>query len=68
LNETQHVYSKPFRITQPVVVTRDNAGEPLTITGTVRYQACDDALCYVPQTVAVKWILPASGDSRRQER
>jgi DsbC/DsbD-like thiol-disulfide interchange protein len=57
LNETQHVYSKPFRITQPVVVTRDNAGEPLTITGTVRYQACDDALCYVPQTVAVKWEL-----------
>jgi DsbC/DsbD-like thiol-disulfide interchange protein len=57
LKETQHVYSKPFRITQPVVVTRDNAGEPLTITGTVRYQACDDALCYVPQTVAVKWEL-----------
>ena len=57
LNETQHVYSKPFRITQPVVVTRDSASEPLTITGTVRYQACDDALCYVPQTVAVKWEL-----------
>ena len=57
LKETQHVYSKPFRITQPIVVTRDSAGEPLTITGTVRYQACDDALCYVPQTVAVKWEL-----------
>ena len=55
LGETQHVYSKPFRITQPVVVTRDTTGEPLTIAGTVRYQACDDALCYVPQTVAVKW-------------
>ena len=55
LNETQHVYSKPFRITHPIVVTRDS--ELLTITGTVRYQACDDALCYVPQTVAVKWEL-----------
>ena len=55
LKETQHVYSKPFRITQPVAVTRDTASEPVTITGTVRYQACDDALCYVPQTVAVKW-------------
>ena len=67
LKETQHVYSKPFRITQPIVVTRDVGGEPLTITGTVRYQACDDALCYVPQTVAVKWVLPAAGDSRCQE-
>jgi DsbC/DsbD-like thiol-disulfide interchange protein len=57
LKETQHVYSKPFRITQPIVLTRDSASEPLTITGTVRYQACDDALCYVPQTVAVKWEL-----------
>ena len=57
LKETQHVYSKPFRITQPVVLTRDSTGEPLTITGTVRYQACDDALCYVPQTVKVKWEL-----------
>ena len=55
LKETQHVYSKPFRITQPIVVTSDRAATPLTITGTVRYQACDDAICYVPQTVKVKW-------------
>ena len=61
LKETQHVYSKPFRITQPIVLTRAIA-EPLTISGTVRYQACDDAICYVPQTVAVSWII--SGDSR----
>jgi hypothetical protein len=54
LKETQHVYSKAFRVTQPIVVTRDLSA-PLTITGTVRYQACDDAICYVPQTVAVKW-------------
>jgi len=67
LKETQHVYSKAFRITQPIVVTGNSATEPLTISGTVRYQACDDALCYVPQTVAVKWIVPMSGGSRRQK-
>jgi DsbC/DsbD-like thiol-disulfide interchange protein len=55
LKETQHVYSKPFRITQPIVVTRESTAAPLTITGTVRYQACDDAICYLPQTVKVKW-------------
>ena len=67
LKETQHVYSKSFRVAQPIILTADVGREPLTITGTVRYQACDDAICYVPQTVAVKWILPMSGDSRRQE-
>ena len=55
LKETQHVYSKPFRITQALVLTRAIGAAPLTLTGTVRYQACDDAICYVPQTVAVKW-------------
>ena len=68
LKETQHVYSKSFRVAQPIIVTADVSREPLTITGTVRYQACDDAICYVPQTVAVKWIVPGSGDSRRQEQ
>lgn len=58
LKETQHVYSKPFRVAQPIILTGDVVREPLTITGTVRYQACDDAICYVPQTVAVKWIVP----------
>ena len=65
LKETQHVYSKSFRIAQPIILTGELGREPPTITGTVRYQACDDAICYVPQTVAVKWIIP--DDSRRQD-
>jgi DsbC/DsbD-like thiol-disulfide interchange protein len=62
LKETQHVYRKPFRIAQPIVLTRAVGETPLVITGTVRYQACDDAICYVPQTVAVTWNI--SSDSR----
>jgi DsbC/DsbD-like thiol-disulfide interchange protein len=57
LKLTQLVYSKPFRITQPITVTRRPANEPLAITGTLQYQACDDAVCYVPKTVPVKWAL-----------
>ena len=53
LKETQLVYSKPFRITQPITLTK-SAG-PLTINGTVRYQACDDSICYLPQNVPVSW-------------
>jgi DsbC/DsbD-like thiol-disulfide interchange protein len=55
LNETQFVYSRPFRITHEVTLLHDLA--PLTIKGTLRYQACDDAVCYVPQTVAISWTV-----------
>ena len=54
LKETQRVYSKPFRIKLPVTLAQ-NASGPLTIKGTVRYQACDDAICYLPQTIEVSW-------------
>ena len=54
LKETQRVYSKPFRITVPITLAQ-NAAFPLTIKGTVRYQACDDAICYLPQTIGVTW-------------
>ncbi|HEU4890254.1 MAG TPA: protein-disulfide reductase DsbD N-terminal domain-containing protein [Vicinamibacterales bacterium] len=54
LEETQRVYSKPFRIRLPIALAQ-NVATPLTIKGTVRYQACDDAICYLPQTVGVTW-------------
>jgi hypothetical protein len=56
LNETQLVYSKPFRIVQPVTLAR-TANGAVTIKGTLRYQACDDAICYVPQNVPVSWTV-----------
>lgn len=54
LNETQLVYAKPFRITQDVTV-KSPAGGSLTVKGKVRYQACDDKICYLPVTVPVEW-------------
>jgi DsbC/DsbD-like thiol-disulfide interchange protein len=55
LKETQLVYSKPFRLTQEIVV---NSPPPsLTIKGTLRYQACDEAICYLPQTIPVSWTI-----------
>ena len=58
LNETQLVYSKPFRIVQPVVVTipRQRTDE-IKLTGRIRYQACDDAICYLPKDVPVSWVI-----------
>ena len=54
LNETQLVYSKPFRIVQDI--TRTKTG-PLTVKGTLRYQACDDKVCFRPANVPVEWTL-----------
>jgi DsbC/DsbD-like thiol-disulfide interchange protein len=57
LNETQLVYSKPFRITQDIRFVKPDAGAPLTIKGKLRYQACDDKICYLPTTVPVQWAV-----------
>jgi DsbC/DsbD-like thiol-disulfide interchange protein len=53
LKETQLVYSKPFRIVQEVALRSGSI--PARVTGTLRYQACDDTVCYMPQTVRVSW-------------
>ena len=57
LKETQLVYAKPFRIAQDVVIGRGRGAETLTIKGTLRYQACDDAVCYLPTNVPVSWTV-----------
>jgi DsbC/DsbD-like thiol-disulfide interchange protein len=57
LNETQLVYSHPFRITQPVTIARSRAQGNVVIKGTLRYQACDDAVCYIPATVPLAWTV-----------
>ena len=64
LNETQFVYSKPFRIVQDLTVlslkpVRDRAArrETLTVSGKVRYQACDDKVCFKPEEIPVSWTI-----------
>lgn len=60
LNETQLVYGQPFRIAQDVTL-RPGSGpatpSALTIKGTLRYQACDDTICYLPTKVPLEWTV-----------
>jgi DsbC/DsbD-like thiol-disulfide interchange protein len=56
LDEVQFVYSRPFRIVQDVTVTPKATGT-ITIKGTLKYQACDNAICYAPVTVPVAWSI-----------
>lgn len=53
LQLTQLVFSKAFQVRQPITLTKP--GEPVTITGRFRYQACDDLVCYLPVNVPVRW-------------
>jgi peroxiredoxin len=65
LNERFKVYSKPFRIAQDVVVSlsqdvRSRAKTPgasIAVKGQVEYQACDDAVCYLPVEAPVEWTV-----------
>ncbi len=56
LEETQLVYSKPFRLAQEVTLSGATRSS-VTIKGTLRYQACDEAVCYLPQNVPVSWTV-----------
>ena len=56
LDEEQLVYTKPFRIVQDVTVAAKASGT-ITIKGALKYQACDNAICYAPVTVPVSWTV-----------
>jgi DsbC/DsbD-like thiol-disulfide interchange protein len=58
LGEKVSVYQKPFRLTQDVVVDKSaKPGSTVTVAGTVKYQACDDRVCYAPESAPVMWTV-----------
>ena len=58
LNETVPVYEKAFRITQDATLAKTvKAGSTLTLAGTLDFQACDDKVCFVPESVPVTWTV-----------
>ncbi len=67
LDERVAVYSKPFRLTQEAAIldtppaTKALAGaKSVTVSAQVHYQACDDTVCYKPQTIPLSWTLVVS--------
>ena len=72
LDERVEVYQKPFRLVQEVTLLATPEAQKLlgalddvTISGRLEYQACDDKLCYAPQTVPIRWVLPVKRLDRR---
>lgn len=68
IHESVPVYNKPFRILATLTLAGAGALEPLldaqrnlTIEAKLRYQACDDQECFIPETLPLRWkihVLP----------
>jgi DsbC/DsbD-like thiol-disulfide interchange protein len=63
IDETVPVYRDHFRLTRDITIGQDAKVRPVldssgkfTVEGTLRYQACDDRICYIPQELVVKWV------------
>jgi hypothetical protein len=64
LKERIPVYDKPFRLVQDLLLEGTAQAQAalqgkasLTLEGRVEYQACDDRLCYNPETIPVSWTV-----------
>ena len=67
IQERVPVFEGKFRISQDLTVTPARTADALrsvfskertiSITGDLKYQACDQTVCYPPTSVAVKWQL-----------
>jgi hypothetical protein len=64
LDEWVKVFQRPFRIVQDVALDASPEAQSalkdvtsLTLRGTLNYQACDDTICFSPQSVPLTWTL-----------
>jgi DsbC/DsbD-like thiol-disulfide interchange protein len=52
------VYQQAFRLVEDVSLGRTvKPASTLTLTGIVKYQACDDRVCFIPASVPVRWTI-----------
>jgi DsbC/DsbD-like thiol-disulfide interchange protein len=57
-DEKVPVFQQPFRLTQDVTVDKSaKPGSTVVVAGTVSYQACDDKVCYPPESAPVSWTI-----------
>ena len=57
-DEKVPVFQKPFRLTQEITLGGAvKPGDTLPIKATVDFQACDDKVCYPPESAPVAWTV-----------
>lgn len=71
IEERVPVFKDHVRLTRDVTLGADaklkaaaGADGQFTVEGTLRYQACDDRMCYIPQELPLKWTFQYEGFDR----
>jgi hypothetical protein len=64
--ETVPAYRGHFRLTRDITIPQEDQLRPaidasgrFTVPGSLRYQACDDRVCYIPQELHLTWVFQA---------
>ena len=64
IKETVPVFHGKYQVRQDVTMAPNDLLQPvldgtheIKIRGSFRYQACDDKICYLPQTIPLEWTL-----------
>ncbi|MBL4819429.1 MAG: redoxin domain-containing protein [Gammaproteobacteria bacterium] len=67
-DENIPVYLDPFTLVQEVILDGERETQQaladqdsITLTGSLDYQACDDAICYLPTSIPVSWTMQLRG-------
>jgi DsbC/DsbD-like thiol-disulfide interchange protein len=71
LGDTQLVYSRPFRLVQDLAIPASRSlikraasrDASLTFNGVLKYQACDNTICYAPVSVPLTWTVALKADT-----
>jgi hypothetical protein len=73
IGETVPVYRGRVQIKREITFGQENALKSLidpagevVLKGSFRYQACDDRVCYIPETVPLKWSFHFQGLDRER--
>lgn len=73
IGETVPVYEGSFRLLTDVMIGQPNeiehlldADGRLTLRGSLKYQACDDKICYLPESVPLEWTLDFEQHDRQR--
>ena len=73
LDEYVPVFQESFTLLQEIVMAGSAETEAalaemdtITFSGFLNYQACDDAICYLPQSVPVSFVLDAESPDRQR--
>lgn len=68
IDETVPVYQGNFRLVRDFTVPKTAKPGDFSIEGTLRYQACDDRMCYNPVNVPLRWTLRVEPMDRQRAR